>query len=135
MDLERITHSGYKLSVLIAIVLSMMVVTFAAVLGRGALNLKGALLLGEPTPVTVIAAMASRLEEQNISISGIEFLRKEKRGETEKPYYAYQVKTSDEKFTLVKLGFDEEERKWVIVTYESLHADPVMTDESGVPSE
>ncbi len=127
------THSGYKLSVVIAIVLSLMVVTLAAVLGRGALNLKGSLLLDEPTDVTVIAAMAPKLEEQNIGIRGIDFLRREKRGENEKPYFAYQVKTSDDAYHLVKLGFDEEERKWVIVTYESLRADPITTDETIVP--
>lgn len=124
MDIERLTHSGYKLSVFIAVVLSAMVVTLTALLGRGALNLKGALLLDEPSDVTVIAAVEPKLTE-DISIRDIDFLRKEKRGENEKPFYSYQVKTSDEKYHLVKLGYDEEEKKWSLVTYESLHADPV----------
>lgn len=128
MDLERITHTGYKHSVVIAIVLSAMVVTLTAMLGRGALNLKGALLLDEPSDVTVIAAVEPRLDS-DISIKGIDFLRKEKRGEDEKPFYAYQVQTSDEEYHLVKLGFDTEEKMWVLVTYESLHADPVMQNE------
>jgi hypothetical protein len=120
MDLERMTHTGYKLSVMIAVVLSAMVVTLTAMLGRGALNLKGSLLLDEPTDVTVIAAVEPRLEEDT-SISDIDFLRKETRGENEKPFYAYQVKTSDEEYHLVKIGYDEELKKWTLIVYESLH--------------
>jgi hypothetical protein len=129
MDIEKLTHSGYKVSVLTAVVLSALVVTLAALLGRGALNLKGALILDEPTDVTVIATVEPKLDKE-IGIRGIDFLRKEQRGENEKPYYAYQVKTSDEEYHLVKIGYDSEEKKWVLVTFESLHADPVMPTET-----
>jgi hypothetical protein len=66
--------------VLIAVILSAMVVMFAAILGRGALNLKGALLVDEPTDVTVIAVIEPKLSD-GVAISDIDFLRKEKRGE------------------------------------------------------
>lgn len=121
MDIERLTHSGYKLSVAIAIILSMMLVTLAALLGRGALNLQGSILLDKPSDVTVIATVEPKLAE-NISISDIDFLREEKRDGEEKPYYAYQVKTSDNAYYLVKLGFDEEMKRWTLIIFESLHA-------------
>jgi hypothetical protein len=126
MDIEKMTHTGYRLSVLIAVILSAMVVMFAAILGRGALNLKGALLVDEPTDVTVIAVVEPKLSD-GVAISGIDFLRKEKRGENEKPFYAYQVKTSDEAYYLVKIGYDEDEEQWALMVYESLHADPITS--------
>lgn len=134
MDMERLTHSGYKLSVVIAVVLSAMVVTLTALLGRGALNLKGALLLDEPSDVTVIATVEPKLSE-DVGIRNIDFLRKENRGEDEKPFYAYQVKTSDEKYYLVKIGFDDTEKKWALVTFESLHADPIIEEPTVTESE
>ncbi len=124
MDIENLTHSGYKLSVLIAIILSMMVVTLAAMLGRGTLNLKSALLLDKPSYITVIAALEPKLPE-HVSISAIDFLRMEKRGEKDKPYYAYQVKTSDNEYHLVKIGYDEDLKQWTLMNYEFLHVDPV----------
>lgn len=124
MDIEKMTHSGYKLSVVVALVLSSMIVTLTAFLGRGALNLKGSVLLEEPTDVTVIATVEPRLPE-NVGIRDIDFLRKEKRGETEKPYYAYQVKTSDNEYHLVKIGYDESMKQWVLMNYETLHSDPI----------
>lgn len=124
MDIEKMTHSGYKLSVVVAVVLSSMIVTLTAFLGRGALNLKGALLLDEPTDVTVIATVEPTLPD-DISIRDIDFLRKEKRGEEEKPYYAYQVRTSDNEYHLVKIGYDESAHQWVLMNYESLHSDPI----------
>ena len=132
MDLERITHTGYKHSVVIALVLSAMVVTLAALLGRGALNLKGSLLLDIPTDVTVIALVEPKLDKK-VGIREIDFLRKEKRGENEKPFYAYQVKTSDAEYHLVKIGFDTEEKKWTLVTFEFLHADPITPSANPVP--
>ncbi len=125
MDIERYTHSGYKLSVLISIVLSGLVVTLVAFLGRGALNLKGELLgngTGKPTDATVIVLVLPKLAE-DMTIIDIDFLREEKRGEKEKPYYAYQVKTSDSSFYLIKIGFDNEQKKWALTQYELLHGE------------
>lgn len=125
------THTGYKHSVAIALVLSAMVVTLTALLGRGALNLKGALLEdndGKPSDVAVIVLLEQTLAD-GVVISEIIPLREEKRGKNERPYYAYQVKTSDEEYRLVKLGFNSEEKKWTLVTNESLHVDPVTPDE------
>ncbi len=129
MDIERLTHSGYKRSVAIAIVLSAMVVTFAAVLGRGAINLRGALIDvsdGKPSDIAVILVVEEKLHD-GIVVSQVHFLREEKRGEDESPYYAYQVQTSDGEYLLVKLGFNLDEKKWQLVTFESLRADPVMS--------
>lgn len=119
MDIERYTHSGYRLSVLISIVLSGLVVTLVAFLGRGALNLKGELLgdgTGKPTDATVIVLVLPKLAE-DVTIIGIDFLREEKKS------YAYQVKTSDGSFYLVKIGFDDEQKKWALTEYELLHGE------------
>jgi hypothetical protein len=130
MDLEKMTHTGYRTSVIIAIVLSCMVVTLASLLGRGTLNLRGALLLEEPSDVTVIAAVEPKLSE-NIAISSIDFLRKEKRGENEKPFYAYQVRTSDGIHYLVRLGFDDDAGMWSLLHFEKLHGGETVTSVSG----
>lgn len=121
MDLEHITHSGYRLSVIIALILSGLVVTVAAVLGRGALNLRGSLLLDEPSDVTVIALVEPKLAE-DIAISEINFLRKEPAKAAERPEYSYHVRTSDGENYLVRLGFDEEKKRWALVKYEHLRA-------------
>lgn len=119
MDIEKLSHTGYRTSIIIAIVLSCMVVTLTALLGRGTLNLNGALLLDEPTDVTVIAAVEPTLES-GVAISGIEFLRTQK-NEQEKPYYDYQVATSDGMHYLVRLSFDAEKRQWELLHLEKLH--------------
>jgi hypothetical protein len=129
MDIEKLTHSGYKVSVVTAVVLSTMVVVLTAFLGRGALNLKASLVLEEPSDVTVIAVVEPKLES-DVSISNIDFLRKEKAIEGKKPLYAYQVRTSNNEYHLVKLGYDEERQQWALMNYELLHADPRAADES-----
>lgn len=130
MDIESLTHTGYKNSVVIAVALSAIVVTLAALLGRGALNLKSALVLEEPSDVTVIALVEPKLAE-DVSIQGIDFLRKEKHAESEKPYYAYQVKTSDDQYAFVKIRFDAKTQQWTLLTYESLHGDPLTPESPG----
>ena len=119
MDLEKITHSGYRISVVTAIVLSCMVVTLASLLGRSALNLRGSLVLDEPTDVTVIAQVEPQLDEDT-SITSINFLRKEDVTASEKPFYAYHVLLSDGENYLVRIGFDAEEERWVLMNYEHL---------------
>ena len=119
MDIEKLTHTGYRTSVIIAVILSCMVVTFAALLGRGTLNLKGALLLDEPSPVTVIATVERRLDK-GMTISDIHFLRTQD-SHGQKPYYDYQVTTSDKTQYLVRLAFHEETKMWTILHFESLH--------------
>lgn len=128
MDIERLTHRGYRMSVIVAVVLSAMVVTFAALLGRGTLNLKGALALDEPTDVTVIALVEPKLME-NVKISEINFLRKEKRDGDDRPSYAYQVQTSDSNNYLVRIGFDITSATWTLTQFEYLHG---SAPESGV---
>lgn len=120
MDIEKMSHTGYKLSVVIAVVLSCMVVTLAALLGRGTLNLKGSLLLDVPTDVTVIALVEPKLEDST-KISEIDFLRKEKREGDEHESYAYHVRTSDESDYLVRLGFDINSSGWTLTQFEHLH--------------
>ncbi len=121
MDLERITHSGYRQSVVIAVILSGLVVTIAAILGRGALNLRGALVLDEPTDVTVIALVGPKLAKE-VVITEINFLRKEEAKVSEPRMYSYHVKTSDNANYLVRISFSEESKKWVLIKYESLRA-------------
>lgn len=120
MDIEKISHAGYRMSVVIAIVLSCMVVTLAALLGRGTLNLKGALLVDQPTDVTVIALVEPRLDE-GVTIRGIDFLRKEKRDVDSHESYAYHVSTSDGGDYLVRLGHDISKNQWTLTQFEYLH--------------
>ena len=124
MDIERITHRNYTFSVMIAIVLSVMLVVVASLVGRSALNFRGALDLHDPTDVTVIAAVEPRLQEHT-SITSIEFLRKEVVAPevNEKPYYAYLVKTSDSTEHLVRIAWEKEKRAWTLLTFEALHVD------------
>ena len=110
------------MSVIIAVVLSCMVVTLAALLGRGTLNLNGAVLLDKPTDVTVIALMEPKLN-QNEKISEIDFLREEKRDADTHESYAYHVHTSDASDYLVRLGFDVSTNGWSITQFERLHAE------------
>ncbi len=59
MDLATFTrHKNYGLTVMVAMVLSGMVVTFAAVIGRGALNLKGEIVADRVTIPVVMRLFA-----------------------------------------------------------------------------
>lgn len=122
MDIEHWSHKGHTVSVIIAVVLSGLLVTVAALVGRGAINIKGALLEADPTDVTVIAAVEPKLDS-GVTIQGIEFLRKEDVSAviSTKPYYAYLVKTSDNVQHLVRLAWDTETKAWTLLTYEKLH--------------
>ena len=122
MDLEKISHAGYRMSAIIAIVLSCMVVTFAALLGRGTLNLKGALALDAPTDVTVIALVEPKLEG-SVKISAINFLRKEKHEADARETYAYHVRTSEGSNYLVRIGFDITRAEWTLTQFERLHGE------------
>ncbi len=122
MDIEKISHSGYRMSVVIAIVLSCMVVTLAAVLGRGTLNLNGALLVDQPTNVTVIALVEPELDE-GVVIRDINFLRKEKREVDSHESYAYHVSTSDSADYLVRIGHDITTNQWTLTQFETLHGE------------
>jgi hypothetical protein len=122
MDVERITHMSYKKSMWVALVLSGLAVTLAALLGRGALNLRGALVLPEPDEVTVIAALyeAEKLEENGpIVIDRIEFLREEEDDQSDRPTYAYLVSLSNDENYLTKISWRLDQ--WSLTTYERLH--------------
>ena len=130
MDIEHMTHRGYKLSLIIAIVLSAMVVTLASLVGRGTLNLSGALVLNEPHDTTVIALIEPKLAT-NEKISEIDFLRKEPvKGQSDASgsvidpksmQYSYTVRTSDGSDYLIQLIFDTDTRQWITRTFERLH--------------
>ena len=122
MDIEHISRQSYRLSVLVAIVLSAIVVTFAAVVGRGTLNLKGALMLDEPTDVTVIALVEPRLAT-GTKITGIDFLRKEDEV-NDRPTFAYHIAISNEDNLFVKIYFDVLVSEWRIARLENLHGGP-----------
>jgi hypothetical protein len=122
MDIEHISRQSYRLSVVVAIVLSAIVVTFAAVVGRGTLNLKGALMLDEPTDVTVIALVEPRLAT-GAKITGINFLRKEDEVNG-RATFAYHVTISNEDNLFVKIYFDVLVNEWRIAHLENLHGGP-----------
>ncbi len=123
MGIEHIKHHmNYRLSVIIGVVLSAMVVTLASLIGRGAINLKGSLIKDEPTDVTVIATVEPRLTD-GTKITGINFLRKEPQEENMKPLYDYYVTTSEGTPYFVRLRFDTTTNQWQLLTFETLHPD------------
>jgi hypothetical protein len=129
MDIEKLTNTGYRTSVMIAVVLSCMLVTFASLLGRGTLNLKGALLQEEHSEVTIIAAVEPKLAD-GVTIRKISFLRK-RENTTLKPYYDYLVSTSDARQYLVSIHYDDEAQMWTLLHFEHLHGD-TTTESSGM---
>ncbi len=125
MDIQHFTHQGYRVSVWVAVVLSALIVTLTALIGRGTLNLKGALVLAEPRDITVIALMEPKLED-DVTITSIELLRTQERTELkERPRYDYKVETSDGQHYLVILGFNAVKNEWTIVESDTLRADPM----------
>jgi hypothetical protein len=120
MDMERLTHRGYRTSLMVALVLSGLVVTLVAVIGRGTLNLSGALLLAKPRDTTVIALVEPKLQE-GVHISDIKFLRKEDAMDEEKPTYTYHVRTSDDSDYFTRLRFDTALSQWTLERFERLH--------------
>jgi hypothetical protein len=123
MDLERLTHhQNYHTTVMVALVLSGLAVTFAALVGRGTLNLKGALLLDEPTDITVIALMEPKLSTDE-KISKITFLRKEA-PINGKATYSYLVKTTPDQQYFLRVYFEKDTGKWATTGLETLHGEP-----------
>ena len=123
MHFEKITHQNYRMSVMLAIVLSGMVVTLAALLGSGTLRLKAALALDEPTDLTVIALFEDNLPE-GVKIQTIDFLRKEPEYYGGKPSYAYHVATSDLSDYFLRLVFNRDTGSWELTHLEPLRGEP-----------
>ncbi len=123
MDIEHFKHRTFKPSLLVAFALAITVVVVTALIGRGTLNLRGALILPEPRDTTVIALMEPRLEPDE-TISNIVFLRKEAPNEADsKPRYSYTVMTSAGANYFVQLAFDMTKHEWKINTLENLHGE------------
>lgn len=123
MDIEYLTHRSHRLSLVIALVLSAMIVTLASLIGRGTLNLKSSLFLDVPTPVTVIALTEPKLSE-GIHITDVRFLREEEATVSgEKSSYTYHVLTSDRSDYFARLVFDTESAKWTLEQFEKLHGE------------
>lgn len=120
MDIERISHQSYRVSVLIALVLSGIFVALAGLIGRGTVNLQGALLLPEPTDVTVIASLEGKLPK-GAKITSISLLRKEERAPGEKPVFSYLVGTSDGSKHMIQIGWSALTNQWGTLTLERLH--------------
>ena len=126
MGIEHIKHRwNYNMSVRIGLIMSAMIVTLAALIGRGALNLKSALLADEPTDVTVIVTVEPKLAEK-VTITAINFLRKEPQEGNAKPLYDYYVDTSSGQPYFVRLRFDTVTNQWALLTFETLHPDSAI---------
>lgn len=123
MDLEHFTHRGYRTSVAVAVILSMLIVLMAAFLGRRVVNLKGSLIVAEPNDITVISLVEPKLNTGS-TITNIRFLRKEEvTSVSDKPRYAYLVHTSDDENRHVQIGWNDDLMQWSIVTSEALHGE------------
>jgi frataxin-like iron-binding protein CyaY len=119
MDLERITHQGYKISVFVALGISISIVFLGAAIGRGTLNLRGALVLDEPTDITVIAAVEPLIDTKD-AIINIKFLRKNTIT-NKKPTYDYLVETKKSGHHFIQLGWQIDEKKWILTQSDHLH--------------
>lgn len=117
-------NRGYRISVFVALGLSVIVVLMGAAIGRGTLNIRGALVIDEPTDVTVIASVEPLLENKDI-ITNIKFLRK-KDEQGKKSTYDYLVSTQKSGHHFIRLGWHEEDKKWIIVENDRLHGDKTM---------
>ncbi len=107
---------------IVAVLMSITMVGLASAIGRGTLNLRGALLLDEPRDTTVIALVEPKLADK-VTISGIEFLRKSPADRpSSKQMYSYNVTTSDDGFYLTQIVFSDETKQWTIAHFETLHA-------------
>lgn len=67
MDTKRIIRDKHNASLAVALVLSAIVVTISALLGRGMLNIKSALTADVPTPNTVISLVQRRSPQAKVS--------------------------------------------------------------------
>ncbi|MEQ1849251.1 MAG: hypothetical protein ABL890_01535 [Candidatus Peribacteraceae bacterium] len=136
MDIEQLTHLNYRKSMWVSVVLSGLAVCIAAILGRGAINLRGALLRDVPSPATVIAALyddAILTKKSDIMVQNVNELRKEDSVESEKPIYSFLVELSNGDQYLVKLGWVDGE--WTVIESETdrLHGESEMLIDTEVP--
>lgn len=97
MDLQKLTHKNYRANVVMAVVLSAMVVTVASLLGRGVIQIKGALVTDEPTELTV----ALLLEPYNLTPRDVHELPKR-----EDKNFHYSVETGSGAFYFVTIDKD-----------------------------
>lgn len=122
MDLEHILHRKHATMLVVGTVLSIAVVVVAAFLGRSALNLRGALLLPEPTDITAIAAIEPVIQsESDATIVGITLLRKQENPGSPKPSYDYLIALSDDRRLLIRLVWDMQVGRWSLQHREELH--------------
>lgn len=122
MDLEQITHRSHNTAVVLALVLSAMITVVMSFLVHASVNLKGSLLLDEPTDVTVISAVEPKLQD-GIVIKRLTFLRKEDNPVLSKvkPVYSYIVALSDTSMYLTQLVWSADEKRWMLEKFEKLH--------------
>jgi hypothetical protein len=132
MDLEKMMNRGYTLSVCVALGMSVLIILIGAAIGRGTLNIRGALVVDEPTDVTVIAAVEPLLEEKDI-ITNIKFLRKRKSEEKEKSTYDYLVDTKQSGHHFIQLGWHSEEKKWILIANDLLHGERTTDTAEEIP--
>lgn len=129
MDIEQLTHLSYKKSLWVSIVLSGLAVGVAAILGRGAINIRGALIKEVPTDATVVAAIYDDQvlnPDSKIFIEKIQELREEKGMEGEKSVYSYLVDFSNDEQYMMKLAWYNNE--WTIIEADRLHGEVTLID-------
>ncbi len=121
MDYYHFMHRGYKKSVWTALIVSVAITTLVAMIGRSAVNIKGALALNEPTIVTVMTLVEPAIATGS-TIASIDFLRKtEPSIAGEKPSFDYQVSTSNDDYYLVQLRWNGMDALWTIKNMEKMH--------------
>lgn len=122
MDLEHITHRSHNVAVVLALVISAVITVIMSFLIHATVNLKGSLLLDEPTDVTVISAVEPKLKE-GVVIKRLTFLRKEDNPVLSKvkPVYSYIVAMSDTSMYLTQLVWSADEKHWTLEKFERLH--------------
>lgn len=121
MHFQKITHKSYRFTVVIAVVLCAMIITIVSILGRGAMQLQGALVANKPVALTFAVLAYEKgvdLDQHTIAILpqryGVE-------------YAAYGKTKTEDTWYLVTVIPENNDRHWI------LKNDPEKLHEGFVP--
>ncbi len=117
MDSHKVTKRSFRMTVLIAVILSALLVAFVSILGRSAVQLQGALVADAPDELTV--AVLSYEATPSVDLDRTTIVLLPKRGEE---YDAYgQDKSGRYYFIRIREINANSQRRWQLAGIEPLH--------------
>ena len=120
MDIQKITHKTYRMSVFITLVLSGLIVAFAALVGRGIVNLRGSLVADDLRPIGVIMAVEKTDAAKDKTVDEVRLLpRRPDELTNERRAYVW---LSNGNWYAVKLL--QKNNHWTVDGMDRLHGDP-----------